>query len=269
MRVAGIGIVRTASDARALVVVAVLLFAGVGFLTGCGASIDGGLGSEFKEQQKTGSGLAVETGSTGGGAVRLPRSAEALTSVATPGSTAYKIGPQDLLDISVFKVPELARSVQVSDTGTINLPLLGEVPAAGKSARELESYLAAKLGAKYLQKPQVTVYVKEYNSQRVTVEGAVKTPGVHPLKGKTSLLQFVAMSGGLESSSDSTVVVFRQIDGKRAAARFDVAAIRAGQAEDPTILPGDLIVANSSAMKQVWGDFLKALPVASLFMMVL
>ena len=65
----------------------------------------------------------------------------------------------------------------------------------GKTTRELERELASKLGGKYLQSPQVTVTVKEYNSQRVTIEGAVKTPGVHPLRGKTSLMQIVAMSG--------------------------------------------------------------------------
>ena len=104
----------------------------------------------------------------------------------------------------------------------------------------------------------------------MTVEGAVKTPGVHPLKGKTSLLQLVAMSGGLDSAvSDSTVVVFRQTDGKRYAARFDVDAIRKGSAEDPPILPGDVIVANSSAIKSAWGDFLKAMPVASFALLLL
>jgi polysaccharide export outer membrane protein len=100
-----------------------------------------------------------------------------MTAVTDPSSSAYKIGPLDVLDISVFKVAELSKSVQVADGGTINLPLVGEVPAAGKTAQEVETDLTAKLGAKYLQSPQVTVFVKEYNSQRVTVDGAVKKPG--------------------------------------------------------------------------------------------
>ena len=99
----------------------------------------------------------------------------------------------------------------------------------------------------------------------MTVEGAVKTPGVHTLKGRTSLLQFIAMSGGLEPVSDSAVVVFRRTDGKRYAARFDIDEIRAGRAEDPTIMAGDVIVVSTSAMKSAWQDFLKALPVASAF----
>ena len=169
-----------------------------------------------------------------GDAKPLARAADKLTLGATPGSTAYKIGPHDVLDISVFKVPELTRSVQVADTGTINLPLVGEVRAAGRTAQELERDLAQKLGAKYLQSPQVTVFVKEYNSQRVTIEGAVKKPGVYPIRSKTSLLQLIAMADGLDASSDSTVVVFRQIDGKRIAARFDIDQIRTGQ---PRIQP--------------------------------
>lgn len=232
----------------------------------CGLSAcSGAQSTEFEllqKEPKTGSGLVSALG-TDGKALRLPRKAEPLASAATPGSAAYKIGPQDVLDVAVFKVPELARSVHVADTGTINLPLLGEVPAAGKTTRDLEGDLAKKLGAKFLQSPQVSVQVKEYNSQRVTVEGAVKNPGVHALKGKTSLLQLVALSGGLDPISDSTLVVFRRSDDKRYAARYELDSIRKGEKEDPTILPGDVIVANSSALKSAWGDFLKAVPLAS------
>ncbi len=138
------------------------------------------------------------------------KAAEALTAVATPGNEGYKIGPQDVVEVSVFKVPELSKSVQVADTGTINLPLLGEVPAAGRTAQEVERDLAAKLGAKYLQKPQVTVFVKEYNSQRVTIEGAVKKPGVYPVRGRMTLLQLVATAEGFGDTAEQTVVVFRQ-----------------------------------------------------------
>lgn len=250
--------------------VVLLLVACSSALSGCGGSLN----NEFElmqSEQKTGSGLVAAAGSgTEGTAVRLPPSAEALTKSGTPGSAAYKIGPADVLDISVYKVPELARTVLVDNMGAINLPLLGDVAAAGKTARELERELGSKLGAKYLQSPQVTVSIKEYNNQRVTVEGAVKTPGVHSLKGTTSLLQLVAMSGGLDAgTSDSTVVVFRQTDGKRYAARFDVDQIRKGLAQDPPIQPGDVVVANSSALKSAWGDFMKALPIASFALLLL
>jgi polysaccharide export outer membrane protein len=90
----------------------------------------------------------------------LAKEADKFTSAATRGNSAYKIGPLDVLDVAVFQVPDLTKSVQVADTGTIHYPLVGEVQAAGKTARQLEDDLAKRLGAKYLQSPQVTVFVQ-------------------------------------------------------------------------------------------------------------
>src|SRR6185369_9112544 len=127
---------------------------------------------------------------------------------------------------------------------------------------EVERELVKKYGQKYLQSPQVTVSVREYNSQRVTIEGAVKKPGVYPIRGKASLLQFIATAEGLNDSADSMVLVFRQINGKRSAAKFDMSAIRSGTAADPAILSGDVIVASSSVLKETFNTILKALPLA-------
>ena len=110
--------------------------------------------------------------------------AAVLPSQSADAPSSYKIGHADVLEISVFKVPELARTVEVAETGTINLPLLGDVSVAGKSVRDIERELAKKLEGKYLRAPQVTVTVEESNSQRVTVDGAVKKPGAHALKGQ-------------------------------------------------------------------------------------
>jgi polysaccharide biosynthesis/export protein len=196
----------------------------------------------------------------------VTKAADVITSVSVAGASGYKIGPQDVLDISVFKVPELSKSLQVADSGNINLPLVGEMPAAGRTPEELEADLTKRLGRKYLQSPQVTVYVKEYNSQRITVEGAVKKPGVYAFRGKGSLLQYLAMAEGLDSlSSDSTVIVFRQISGKRAAAKFDISEIRAGKADDPPVLSGDIIVAGTSATKETFNTIMKVLPLAAVF----
>jgi polysaccharide biosynthesis/export protein len=242
-------------------------------LTGCGASLNSDfvLTEAAKEQSAS---LSPESGGMaraaarerGVGLTEVARAADKLTSAATPGNNHYKIGPLDVIEFSVFKVPELQRVAQVADTGTVNLPLVGEIQAAGRTAQEMERDLTKKLGAKYLQSPQVTILIKEYNSQRVTIEGAVKTPGVQPIRGKTSLLQVLATAGGLDSTvSDTTVVVFRQIDGKRSAAKFDVAAIRKGEAQDPLVQAGDVIVAPSSATKETFNMVLKALPLATAF----
>src|SRR5262249_30471649 len=230
-------------------------------LAGCGASLTNefaALDPPKEPQSAVASGLSSNRPAA--------RAAEKLTSAATPGHHGYKIGPLDVVEFSVFKVPELSRTAQVAETGTINLPLIGEVQAAGRTAQELERELTSKLGAKYLQRPQVAILIKEYNSQRVTIEGAVKKPGVYPIRGKTTLLQVIATAEGLDSTvSDTTVVVFRQIDGKRSAAKFDVADIRNGKAQDPLLQSGDIVVAPSSSTKETFNIILKALPLATVF----
>jgi len=200
-----------------------------------------GLAAGQKAEQKAGHGLAV---------------------AANPGNPAYKIGSQDVIEISVFKVPDLSRVVQVADDGKVNLPLIGDVMAAGKTAQDVERELVKRYGQKYLKSPQVTVSVKEYNSQRVTVEGAVKKPGVYPVRGKASLLSFIATAEGLDENSDSMVTVFRVAGNQRTATRFDISAIRDGSAVDPAIQSGDIIVASSSLIKETFNTVLKASPLA-------
>ncbi len=193
------------------------------------------------------------------------KSADQMTAVASPESSAYRIGPLDVLDVSVFKVPELSKTAQVSEVGTINYPLVGEVRAAGLTAREVEVSLTKTLGEKYLQKPQVTVFVKEYNSQRVTIEGAVKKPGVYPIQGGLTLLQLLAVAQGTDPVSDDTVLIFRQESGKRSAARFTLSELRSGGASDPALRAGDVVVANSSALKEGFNNVIKAIPLAGVF----
>ena len=102
--------------------------------------------------------------------------------------------------MTVFQAPELSKTIQVSEAGTINFPLIGELDAAGKTAREIEQELSKKLGTKYLQNPQISVFVKDHFSQRITVEGAVKKPGVYPIAGGMSLLQAMAEAQGFEDT---------------------------------------------------------------------
>lgn len=247
---------------------------------GVGAESNSAPQSVTSTQSATSAGALEKKADPGGGIVEAPSdkpspdkafleaSAKHSTAAEPPppsSSTAYRIGPQDVLEISVFKVPELSKSVQVADAGSINLPLVGEVPAAGKTAQEIERDLTKKLGDKYLQSPQVTVYVKEYNSQRVTIEGAVKKPGVYPMRGQNSLLQTIALAEGLDASADANVVVFRQKDGRRAAARFDLDSIRAGEADDPPLNAGDVVVVGKSFIKEGWTTLLKAVPLLGAF----
>ena len=154
------------------------------------------------------------------------------------------------MEVTVFKAPELSKTVQVSEAGTINFPLIGELGAAGKTAREIEQEMTKRLGSKYLQNPQISVFVKEYFSQRITIEGAIKKPGVYPIAGGLSLLQAMAQAGGFEDTASHTVVLFRQVDGKRLGAKYDVSSIRDGSEEDPQLQAGDVIIVASSDLKE-------------------
>jgi polysaccharide biosynthesis/export protein len=192
------------------------------------------------------------------------QAAAKLTAVGTPGDSGYKIGPLDVLDVQVFKVPDVSKTVQVTEEGTITYPLVGEMHAAGKTTRELEAEFVQKFGSKYIRNPQVTIQVKEYNSQRVTVSGGVKTTGVYALKGRTTLTQVLAMAGDVDSSiASGDVVIFRTIDGKKSAAKFDFDEIRSGKVQDPLLEPGDVIVADTSATKVALANVLKVLPLAT------
>ncbi|QLQ25671.1 MAG: polysaccharide export protein [Dechloromonas sp.] len=170
---------------------------------------------------------------------------------ATGELDEYRLGPQDLIEISVFQVQELTRSVRVNAQGMITLPLLGQVRAGGLTANELEAVLTTKLSENLLQDPQVSVFVKEFVSQRVVIDGSVAKIGAYPLSGKTTLLQAIAMAGGLDPLADPTTVhVFRdRPSGQREVLTFDLLAIREGQAADPLIKGNDTITVEKSASK--------------------
>lgn len=186
---------------------------------------------------------------------------------AYANASEYRVGPLDLLTISVFGVAELSQEVRVSSNGEISLPLVGSLQAGGKTINELQSDLAKKLSAGYLQSPQVSVFVKEYTSQRVTVEGVVKKPGIYPLTGRTTLLQVIATAEGLDELADPHgIVVFRTIKGQKMAAVFDLVPIRHGTAEDPQIYGDDVVVVDASGSKSALHRFIQtAVPIIGSF----
>jgi polysaccharide export outer membrane protein len=182
----------------------------------------------------------------------------------------YRIAPLDVLEVSVFGVEDLTRTVQVSSSGMVNLPLIRTIRASGQTASELERQIAQKLEAGYLQAPQVSVFIKEYNSQRITIDGAVKNPGIYPIKGKTSLLQAIAMAAGLQLVADrSAVMVFRTVGNRRMGARFDIEKIRSGQQSDPMLQAGDIVMVDESAARTTLRDIKEVLPLSGLFTMLL
>ncbi len=253
-----------------------LLSAGaVSLLSACSGSSIGGLGAEQPQLTRFSNEL-TELATKGAGEGRtsdavqhdqqtaLSNVALTLTSASNPNSKAYKIGPHDLLEVTVFKVPDLSKTVQVSEAGTINYPLIGELEAGGKTARELEQDLTRLLGAKYLQNPQISVLIKEYNSQRVTVEGAVKKAGVYPITGGMSLLQAIAFAGGFEGNAEETILLIRQKDGKSFSGKFDVSEIHHGNIPDIPLEAGDVIIAPTSNFKQGMEVIYRLSPLAGL-----
>lgn len=179
----------------------------------------------------------------------------------------YRIGAQDLIEISVLGVPDLSRTVRVNADGRISLPLVGNVAAGGRTIPELETELAQRYQHDYLQRPQVTVFVKESSSQRITLEGAVKNPGIYPLSGRTSLLQAVAIAGGLDPLADlGGVVLFRRVDGQRMAAVYDMRELRRGRIEDPRVYGDDIVVVEQSGSKTALRRFIESIPALALFM---
>ena len=214
--------------------------------------------------------LACATGSGRGNLAQgqsLPAPDTTNATGAYKGETDYRLGAQDLIEVSVFGVQDLSKTVRVNSNGQISLPLVGAVMAGGRSIPELEAELARRYSDGYLQRPQVTVFVKEFSSQRVTLEGAVKKPGIYPLTGKTTLLQAVAVSGGLEPLADlSGVVLFRQVEGKKMAAAYDMRELRSGRVEDPQLYGDDIVVVEQSGSKSALRQFLQAIPALGLFL---
>lgn len=172
--------------------------------------------------------------------------------VALSDRAEYRIGPNDLLTVTVFQVKDLDREVRVNNAGDISLPLIGTVKAAGRGVHELERLLEARYGARYLQNPRVTVFVKEAVSQRVSVEGAVANPGIFPMTTRISLLQAVALARGPTNvANERNVVIFRTVEGEKRFARFDLKAIRNGELADPEVFGEDIVVVDESEGK-VW-----------------
>lgn len=208
------------------------------------------------------------------GATAAPRPATAsrpaprtsLPSAASQVGTDYRLSPLDIVEISVFQVPDLTKTVEINARGEIALPLIGTVQAGGRTTTELEAEIATRLARDYLQSPQVSVFVKEYRSQKVTVEGAVNSPGVYEIPGQASLLQVLAMAKGLDRIGDPNgVIVFRNQDGQRMAAVFDVEEIRKGKQDDPTILAGDTVVVDQSQGRAMWRNVRESAGIAAVF----
>jgi polysaccharide export outer membrane protein len=180
--------------------------------------------------------------------------------------TNYKIAPMDKLAIKVFKMEDLSGDYDVDLAGNISLPLIGQLQAANLTTAQLDDQLTQKLGAKYLEHPEVSVAIKSSTAHVVTIDGAVREGGSFPVGGPISLIQAVAMAKGTsEDANARRVAVFRTISGRRQAAAFDLTSIRRGEAPDPQIYPGDIVVVDGSSIKAAQKQIFQSFPLLSIF----
>ncbi len=163
------------------------------------------------------------------------------------------IAEQDLLDVTVFKVPDLTRSVRVDTRGNITYPLIGTLRAKGLKPAQLEQEIARLLGQSYMNNPQVSVLVKESVQNRVTVEGAVRQPGVFPVVGGMTVLQAIANAGGLSEQADTrrAILLRRDAQGQVSQQPIDIAAIRQGRLQDMVLLQDDRIVVQEATYNRI------------------
>jgi polysaccharide biosynthesis/export protein len=191
-------------------------------------------------------------------------------SPGSPNSIAqiddYQIGPFDLLRIDVFQVPELSHSAQkggvrVNSQGFISLPLLGPIQVSGLTSQQLELYLAKLLEEKYLQDPQVSVFIEEFTNQRVTVAGGVNQPGIYPIQGRITLLQAIAEARGenVEASRGrDSVKVLRMTDvGLTEISSYSLVALQKGKIPDPEIHNDDIVIVEESGIKVFFSRFVR------------
>ena len=190
-----------------------------------------------------------------------------VTSTVTRPAAEYRIGPLDTIDVTVFQEPDLsAKALAVDASGNVVLPLVGSIPAAGKTTNVLSAEIARKLGERYLVDPQVSVAVASSVSQKVVIQGQVVEPGVYDVKGSTTLLETLSMAKGETGvASLNRVVVYRTINGQRMGALFNVSAIRNGTAKDPDIFGNDVVIVGYSEAKSIWRDILSTSPLLNVF----
>jgi polysaccharide export outer membrane protein len=181
-----------------------------------------------------------------------------------PNAGDYRLGAEDLLEVTVFEAPELNRSVRVSAGGEISLPLLGAVRAAGLTPAQLESVIEELLRRNFMKDPQVSVFVREMVSHGVSVFGAVRKPGVVQIRGSRSLLEVLSLAEGLDADAGDTVIVMRAAEGTPADESSEVVEVSlkhllesGDTAHNVPVYPGDIVKVTRAGIVYVVGEVKK------------
>ncbi len=181
--------------------------------------------------------------------------------VAEPGARRtseqeYMISSDDILEISVYGEPDLSVTVRVSPDGSIIYPLLGNVRASGLSVRELEANISDLLAEDYLVNPQVSILIKEYS--KISILGAVRSPGSYQIKGVNTLTQAIALAGGFTDAADtSRVKIVRSVGQRKETVETDIDAILEKSALDPEVRSNDTIIVDEYGRFSIMGQVMK------------
>ena len=152
------------------------------------------------------------------------------------------VGPGDVLEIRVYGEKDLSGLYRIEGDGTIVFPLIGKVKVGGHSPPTIGRRIARRLRKGYLRNPQVTIFVKEYHSKKVTVFGQVKKPGIFKYTDNMTIIQAITEAGGFTELSDrDSTIVTRFQDGRKYRIRVRVKAIGEGREQNFVIRPGDVV----------------------------
>ena len=161
-----------------------------------------------------------------------------------PAEDKYVIGPADILEIHVWREPDLSRTIPVRPDGKITLPLLNDVQASGLTPLELKARIEKGL-AKFVESPTVSVAVQEIHSKNIFVFGQVESPGQYPLQKDLTVLQALSLAGGLAEWADKgDIIVLRKENGRQRRIKFDYKNVSKGKHLERNIFlrPGDTII---------------------------
>lgn len=178
----------------------------------------------------------------------------ALASVASVDQAALMIGPGDLLDLSVYHVPELLMKVRVDTNGYVSLPLIGDMKLSGLTVREAQMRIGRKLvDLDLVNKPQVSLFVEEFATQGITVYGEVSSPGIYPLFGPHTVYDAISAAGGLTAKAGRTVTVMRAGD-LHSEEVIDLPRDGTPGKADALLAPGDTVVVSKTGVVYVLGE---------------
>jgi polysaccharide export outer membrane protein len=217
--------------------------AALGALT-LAALLTTGLASAQTATQPTTQGATRPTPSTARPATPQGRPATATASTGIPTPTDYVIGPDDLLGIVFWRDADMTQDVTVRPDGLITLPLLSDIKAAGLKPEELRDQIQ-KAAVKFIADPNVTVVVRQINSRNAFITGEVARPGPYPISGQMTVLQLIAVAGGLSEYADrKNITITRSLAGKVETLKFNYQDVARGKnlAQNIVLRPGDTVV---------------------------